>query len=338
MPPSSQDFLSAVATSGLEITDWRSEDCSASSRLPVVPDPALEGWTWDIGSDVKTFIHDSRPRQCSELLIRSATDTIGLRIGSPDFSLAQGQTGIRYELDDTFIETSGLDLMLAFLPKGSLIRGAGPYSDRSISLIVTLDWLERTLGRQDDLLRFITAHEQGLLCHYPRVSSRIDRIVSEVSVAAAQEGPTRGLLLRAKALELLAAAFDLVMRSDPANSSPQRYTGNQRVRDGVERVTTRIRACPDRPLVPEELVKLSGLNRTTLREAFKHITGLTMLDFRTRVRMEQADLWIQKTRFSIGEIAHRLGFADSPSFINAYKRHFRRTPGESRHVAVRARK
>lgn len=70
----------------------------------------------------------------------------------------------------------------------------------------------------------------------------------------------------------------------------------------------------------EQLTELVNLNRTTLQKVFKEMYGLTINDYRTQMRIQQAKNLLVSTSLSITEIAGKCGYINASKFSNAFKK------------------
>lgn len=68
------------------------------------------------------------------------------------------------------------------------------------------------------------------------------------------------------------------------------------------------------------------VSEKTLRRAFVAETGLTFTDWRTRVRL-RASLPLLADQLPVAAVAARVGYRSANGYINAFRRHFGRTPG-----------
>ena len=64
------------------------------------------------------------------------------------------------------------------------------------------------------------------------------------------------------------------------------------------------------------LAELIFLSPNYLRTIFKDITGKTLLEYVTQIRMDNACIMLQETNIRIHEIAKRVGF-ESPSYFGS---------------------
>ncbi len=73
--------------------------------------------------------------------------------------------------------------------------------------------------------------------------------------------------------------------------------------------------------IKDETQKL-GVSSDYMRHCFKEETGLTPLEYLTKIRITQAKRHLRQNRFySVGEIAFLCGFSDSYYFSRVFKKH-----------------
>lgn len=120
--------------------------------------------------------------------------------------------------------------------------------------------------------------------------------------------------------------------STPAQIHHDKISLHQRV--GVERVRSVIEEDPARRTNVHELARLSGMNRTTLRELFKEVHGKTISTYRTEIIMDRALRMVRDSEISIAELAFLLGYSDTANFSVAFKRFYGFSPGWFRNRSI----
>ncbi len=78
----------------------------------------------------------------------------------------------------------------------------------------------------------------------------------------------------------------------------------------------------------EELAAKVRLNRTTLQRVFRQMYGVSIFEYRTQARMQEAKNMLLDERVSVTEVAGHCGYANASKFSAAFKRHFGFTPTE----------
>jgi AraC-like DNA-binding protein len=78
----------------------------------------------------------------------------------------------------------------------------------------------------------------------------------------------------------------------------------------------------------ENLSERVKLNRTTLQKVFKQMYGVTIYEYRTQVRMQEAKNLMLKNKFSITEIAGMCGYSNASKFSAVFKKYTGMSPSE----------
>lgn len=87
---------------------------------------------------------------------------------------------------------------------------------------------------------------------------------------------------------------------------------------------------PSRIAGVEQLAEMTGLSKYHFIRLFKRHTGVTPLEFLTKVRMRQAVALLRETGLSVDEVAKEVGYAGSSYFIKVFQKWVGFTPGEFR--------
>ena len=80
----------------------------------------------------------------------------------------------------------------------------------------------------------------------------------------------------------------------------------------------------------EELAATVKLNRTTLQSVFRQMYGVSIFEYRTLVRMQEAKNLLLEDRLSVTEIAGLCGYSNASKFSAAFKKCVGVTPKEYR--------
>lgn len=78
----------------------------------------------------------------------------------------------------------------------------------------------------------------------------------------------------------------------------------------------------------EDLSSKVRLNRTTLQRVFKQMYGVTVYEYRTQVRMQEAKNLLLKNKYSITEIAGMCGYSNASKFSAVFKKYTGMNPSE----------
>jgi AraC family L-rhamnose operon regulatory protein RhaS len=86
----------------------------------------------------------------------------------------------------------------------------------------------------------------------------------------------------------------------------------------------------DQRLTVESLARRFATNRTTLQERFVAVTGRTIMDYVTALRIEVAQGLLRDTLVPVTEVGERTGYADAGSFSRAFRKAVGTAPSEYR--------
>lgn len=79
-----------------------------------------------------------------------------------------------------------------------------------------------------------------------------------------------------------------------------------------------------------ELAQQSNMTRRTLERRFKSATGISIIDFTQKLRVEQAKIELERSRKTVSEIMFDTGYNDSKAFREVFKKHVGISPLEYR--------
>ncbi len=78
----------------------------------------------------------------------------------------------------------------------------------------------------------------------------------------------------------------------------------------------------------EDLSKRIGLNRTTMQKVFKQMYGVTIFEYRTQVRIQEAKNLLLKNEYSVTEIAGMCGYSNASKFSSVFKKYTGISPSD----------
>jgi two-component system response regulator YesN len=76
-----------------------------------------------------------------------------------------------------------------------------------------------------------------------------------------------------------------------------------------------------------------GVSESTLGKRFRRVTGYSFVEYATMVRVMKALEFLSDPKCRVGEVAGRVGIADSRYFSSIFKQHTGYTPSEFRKIA-----
>ncbi len=78
----------------------------------------------------------------------------------------------------------------------------------------------------------------------------------------------------------------------------------------------------------EDISRYIGISESHLRRSFRRETGMTVVDYITRYRIEKAKRLLETGQYVIGEIYEKVGFSTSQYFSIVFKRYEKISPGQ----------
>ena len=78
----------------------------------------------------------------------------------------------------------------------------------------------------------------------------------------------------------------------------------------------------------ESISRYIGISESHLRRSFRGETGMTVVDYITRYRIEKAKRLLETGQYVVGEIYEKVGFSTSQYFSIVFKRYEKISPGQ----------
>ena len=85
-----------------------------------------------------------------------------------------------------------------------------------------------------------------------------------------------------------------------------------------------------RKLTPGEIARAVNLSPAHLRYLFKAATGMSVMQYQKKLRMEEARRLLESTFLSGKEIMLRIGIMDESHFVRDFKQGYGMTPAQYR--------
>ncbi|TAJ12661.1 AraC family transcriptional regulator [Marinilabiliaceae bacterium JC017] len=134
--------------------------------------------------------------------------------------------------------------------------------------------------------------------------------------------PFSGFYLKAKVSELLFLQFEQLQVYQEKGKLISRNYNDIKIYEAAELIRQNI----SRPLKLPELSLQTSTNEHFLKSGFKRVFQLSISEFLLRTRMEQAKQYIEEENYCMYEIADKLGYNHSESFIRAFKDYYGISP------------
>ncbi|WP_442589932.1 helix-turn-helix transcriptional regulator [Pedobacter sp. AW31-3R] len=170
--------------------------------------------------------------------------------------------------------------------------------------------------------RFVKDIENGQFTSFSNedmaVTPEMRKVINEIRDCR-HSGELKRLHTESKILELLMYQLEQ-LRNDTGMSKQDIFKSGDFER--LEKARTILNERFVTPPTHKELAKEILLNEFKLRTGFKEYFGVTMYDYITRLRMEQARRLLLDDKMSIYEVSGMSGFKHQANFSKAFKKYF----------------
>ena len=189
----------------------------------------------------------------------------------------------------------------------------------------------RTKGLMDALLDFFVESRLSLstarMIVY-ELSARILRLIRDQSPAMLELVPDTVFSTRLRSPEELTAALATLAVPVAEGMLATKESHNTALTDQVLRYIRENHARYD--FTVASMAGALEVSQSYLSRFFRDQTGMTVTEYVTNVRMEQARTLLRKSDTTIHAVGLQVGYFDTSSFIRRFKAHTGITPGEFR--------
>lgn len=200
----------------------------------------------------------------------------------------------------------GVSRRIAFLPQVVDSRMTEELLGSEDSRLQLAETLDRDAFRYFYLL---PRPEGGLLTLTPEEAEPVLRCFGELDLLFADRSlPLRPCRARSALISLL---YGLGYRQPERSGGPELSVW--------ESVRLFLHRDPDRAVTIPELCRRFNTNRNTLSREFRKLTGCTVTEYRTRIRLGLAQKLLAETALPVGEIAGRCGIGDLTRFGRLFR-------------------
>ncbi len=161
-----------------------------------------------------------------------------------------------------------------------------------------------------------------------RVFGRVLDISDQKKLCPLPDAPPGGVqLITLYLTELLLN----LLREQPAAPAPAprpRLTEEEDFEAIFKRAQEMMSGRPDGSLRFSQVCRGVGLSATTFKERFKRYTGMTVMDYYRRLRIEEARRRLRTGEMNIAQVADELGYSSAAAFSRQFKLMMNLTPRE----------
>lgn len=159
------------------------------------------------------------------------------------------------------------------------------------------------------------------------------RIVSSAGIASGID-MTLALVERARGARFAAAVarkMVIYVRRDGTAAQQSVYVQHRdHLEPGVHAVQDWLVNHAAEPHDLDDLAAVAGISRRHLTRVFRRATGIGVKEYTTKLRLEQARLFLRDPALTVDAVAERCGFADARQLRRLWKDAYGTTPGTTR--------
>jgi len=225
-----------------------------------------------------------------------------------------------------FYETCGGVCSLAAVPNSTEWEmDAAKLSARFVELMRNqdLESLERQVIREIEECRATIAPPEQMLQRWAVV---LDRIMEKAAVETAHTNWGGALHACENVQELQQLLIDLFRRIYQESQSEQQSAYSPETRA----ILRYIRQHLEKRITLSELARYVSFNETYMCTMFRNQTGMSIVTYINKLKMERAAEMLRDDRLLLKEVATELGFSDQFYFNKMFRKHFGVSPSEYR--------
>jgi AraC-like DNA-binding protein len=238
----------------------------------------------------------------------------------------------RFAFEDRVYECAPGDVILAASREFHHLQACGGSGPKVISVHFMPEFVQRPGGPDLDseYLRPFRARSAGWDNRIPAAALRGERVLDwilRIRGEIARPSPQRVLAVRTYLLNLLLVLARYYHKTVPDAGRQQQSLANfERLRNVLERMLNQYQEA----LPLREAAALACMSPAYFCRFFKRVTGHTLTDYQTRLRVDRATQLLLSTDLSVTEIAYRVGFASHSYFDRVFVRLTGHTPRQCR--------
>ena len=222
-----------------------------------------------------------------------------------------------------FIQSSATDLKLIQLTPEIINRSftleniKDDHKELSQNEILDLYWLDSFLKRSEEFRGF---YNLG-----PTTSQRVESILSQIDKQlSVQDDPYWPCRSRSFLFELL-NLLNTIRESYCELVSIKKLDNPK-----ISKVIVYLNENYSEKISVDDLTALVNINRTTLSKLFLEATGVTIVEYLTKLRVAISSTLLKDTALPVVEIAYRVGYNDITHFGRVFKKQMGVTPSKFR--------
>lgn len=173
------------------------------------------------------------------------------------------------------------------------------------------------------LKKFSSGEQEFSIAQFPEnqqhdICSNTQMLLHEI-ISTTLYGPFRNMFLESKALALL-LCFQKCNTVSAQDCASCKFLTKPVEKNKIIKAREIILASLNNPPTIQELSIAIGINQCYLKKGFKEIFGTTVYDYVQEQRMLKAKMLLHTNKYSVSQVAEKIGFSSQSSFSAAFKK------------------
>ncbi len=247
-----------------------------------------------------------------------STDQFGFHIilrGKSDYEFFEMNKKVTLQPPQVWIQNGSLGKFRITLPANQTLK--------KISIFLDKAYLNELYAYHpnNQLLKCLTANNNAIFQPLRHVPNKIFELTNELLALPCSSDKLAQVNLQGQCLTLAS-----ILLSDTLNNTTLESCDKTAARLAAIKVKIYIEENPASSKTINELARFSGTNACYLKYEFKQLTGVTIHQYRLKIRMQQALQMLSDNQTSVHIIAAQLGFGSTDYFIKVFKSYFGHHP------------
>lgn len=203
--------------------------------------------------------------------------------------------------------------------KGTVYKG--------VNILIPKEWLGKLMGIElfDDILPAYIALKSRSFNMEP-----LDKVYYELMNEIMQEDPDTPLpqLYIQNRVQLLMERFFTRIHSRVSLADVQSNIKRDDIYTVLNIEKMLVENFSDKPRSIEELSRKATMSSTKLKKLFKSVFGLPIYEYYQQKRMQLAGELLTTSKYSVKQVAEKIGYSNMSNFTTAFKKHMKQEPSK----------
>lgn len=198
---------------------------------------------------------------------------------------------------------------------------------KGVNILIPKEWLGKLMGIEllDDILPAYIALKSKSFTMEP-----LDKVYYELMDEVMQEDPDTPLphLYIQNRLQLLLERFFTRIHSRVSLADVYTHIKHDDIYTVLKIEKLLVANFSDKPKSIEELSRKATMSSTKLKKLFKSVFGVPIYEYYQQKRMQRAGELLSAGKYSVRQVAAKIGYSNLSNFTAAFKKHMKEDPGK----------